>query len=368
MTSSRSFTALQTPLCDLLGLHLPLLKAPMAGGADTVELVAAVSNAGGLGVLGALAMSPDDLRTAIRAIRALTDRPFGVNIIAHRPDAHDGDVTAAQRFFDRFRQELGVAPGETAVSLPPPMVSGQLKVVCEEGVAVLNTMGDPTGLVEPAHAAGIKVAPFVTTVAEARRAVALGADIVIAQGMEAGGLRGTFHLEPGNEPNLIGTLALVPQVVDAVTVPVVAAGGIMDGRGVLAALALGATGAMLGTRFSLAQESGVTASWRAALRAADETDVVINRIANGRPSRSLRNRLVTEFAESGVPPLPFPFQFLAAADIHRAAQEQDRAELTYLAAGQGVRLAKDNQTAAEIIAELVAGAEHALDRLRGTPA
>jgi nitronate monooxygenase len=155
-------------------------------------------------------------------------------------------------------------------------------------------------------------------------------------------------------------MALVPQVVDAVKVPVVAAGGIMDGRGLLAALALGAAGVMLGTRFSLARESGVTASWRAALQTADETDVVVDSIAIGRPARSLRNRLVEEYQRAGLAPLPFPRQYLIAAEVHVAAQEQDRAELTYLAAGQGVRLAKDGQPAAEIVAELVSGAESAL--------
>src|SRR5262249_15189071 len=149
----------------------PILKAPMAGGTDTVELVAAVSLAGGLGILGALMLSPEALREAIRAIRALTDRPFGVNLIGHPPEPGRGDVAAVQDHFASYRQELGLPPADGAVTVPPPFVPGQLQVVCEEAVPVLNTMGDPTGLVEPAHAAGIKVMPFVTTVAEARRAV-----------------------------------------------------------------------------------------------------------------------------------------------------------------------------------------------------
>jgi nitronate monooxygenase len=134
---------------------------------------------------------------------------------------------------------------------------------------------------------------------------------------------------------------------------------------VLAVLALGAAGAMLGTRFSVARESGVTASWRAALRAADETDAVVNAVANGRPARSLRNRLVQEYQGAGLAPLSFPHQYLVAAEIHRAAREQDRAELTYLAAGQGVRLAKDGQPAAEIVAELVAEVSARLEGMTG---
>jgi nitronate monooxygenase len=359
---------LRTPLCDLLGIDYPIVKAPMAGGTDTIDLVAAVSEAGGLGILGALMLSPDALRAAIRAIRERTDRPFGVNLIVHPPEPEAGDVEAVRRFFAPYRQELGLPEPDGEVSLPPPFVPGQLKVICEEAVPVLNTMGDPAGLVELAHAAGIKVMPFVTTVAEARRAVALGADAVVAQGAEAGGLRGTFQLGPGGEVPLVGTMALVPQVVDAVKVPVVAAGGIMDGRGLLAALALGATGVMLGTRFSVARESGATPSWRAAVRAADETEVVVNTVANGRPARSLRNRLVQDYQRAGLAPLPFPHQYLVAAEVHVAARAQDRAEFTYLAAGQGVRLANDGQPAAKIVAELVAQAEAELARLRGETA
>jgi nitronate monooxygenase len=361
--ATQSGASLRTPLCDLIEIAYPILKAPMAGGTDTVELVAAVSQAGGLGILGALMLAPDALRAAIRAIRERTDRPFGVNLIVHPPEPEQGDVPAVQAHFARYREELGLPPAAGEPVLPPPFVPGQLEVICDEAVPVLSTMGDPTGLVEPAHAAGIKVMPFVTTVAEARRAVALGADAVVAQGAEAGGLRGTFRLGSNGEVPLVGTVALVPQVVDAVKVPVVAAGGIMDGRGVLAALALGATGVMLGTRFSVAQESGVTASWRAALRAADETDVVVNAVANGRPARSLRNRLIQDYQSAGLAPLSFPHQYLVAAEIHRAARDQDRADLTYLAAGQGVRLAKDGQPAAEIVAELVAEAEACLDLL-----
>jgi nitronate monooxygenase len=358
-------TPLRTPLCELLGIDYPILKAPMAGGTDTVDLVAAVSQSGGLGILGALMLSPNALRAAILAIRERTDRPFGVNLIVHPPEPGEGDAEAVRRFFDPYRRELGLPEPDGELTLPPPFVPEQLQVIREEAVPVLNTMGDPAGLVEPAHAAGIKVMPFVTTVAEARRAVALGADAVIAQGAEAGGLRGTFQIGPGGDVPLVGTIALVPQIVDAVKVPVVAAGGIMDGRGLLAALALGASGVMLGTRFSMARESGATASWRAAIRAADETDVVVNTVANGRPARSLRNRLVQEYQRSGLSPLPFPRQYFVAAEIHLAARDQDRAELTYLAAGQGVRLAKDDQTAAEIVAELVAGAEAGFARLRG---
>lgn len=337
----------------------------MAGGTDTIELVAAVSNAGGLGIFGALLTPPDELRSAIRAIRSRTDRPFGVNVIAHRAEVTQADTTALQAVLDTLRPELGLPPGPAAVQSPPAVLAEQVRVICEEQVPVLNPMGDPVELIGPAHEAGVTVMGFVTTVAEAEAAVEAGVDVIVAQGAEAGGLRASYRLDGQGEAALIGTMALVPQVVDAVpsAVPVVVAGGIMDGRGVVAALALGASGVMLGTRFSLARESGIAPSWRARLLAARETDAVVSRTVTGRPARSIRNRLVEAQLAAGVTPLPFPFQFLAAADIHRAAAEQGNAELTYLAAGQGLPLATDGPGAADIVAELVAEAEADLARL-----
>jgi nitronate monooxygenase len=206
---------------------------------------------------------------------------------------------------------------------------------------------------------------FVTTVAEAEAAVEAGVDVIVTQGAEAGGLRGTYRLDGRGEAALVGTMALVPQVADAVpsSIPVVAAGGIMDGRGVVAALALGASGAMLGTRFSLARESGIPPSWRARLLTAKETDSVVSRTITGRPARSIRNRLVDAQLAAGITPLPFPLQFLAAADIHRAAAERGSADYTYLAAGQGLPLATDGPGAADIVAELISEAEADLTRL-----
>ena len=249
---------LYTPLCHLLDIRYPILQAPMAGGWTTPALVSEVSNAGGLGMLAAARVAPDRLREDIRAIKARTDRPFGVNFLLARPEEGKRDLATVQRFLDRFREELGLPFGTTeSPPLPPSPLTEQLEVVFEEGVPVLSTgLGDPTSLVGDAHAAGCRVTAMVTTVEEAVLVTEGGADIVVAQGAEAGGHRSTFELDPDGEVPLVGTLALVPQVVDAVDVPVVAAGGIMDGRGLVAALALGASGAQLGTRFLLARESG----------------------------------------------------------------------------------------------------------------
>ncbi len=355
---------LHTSLCDLLDIRYPIIKAPMAGGPDTPELVAAVSNAGGLGVLAATRLGPDQLRQAIRAIKVQTDHPFGVNFLLAPPEPNNQDVIAVQDFLNRFRQELQLPPGMTELILPPSPLAEQLQIVFEEQVSVLSFgLGDPSKLVASVHEAGVRVMAMVTTVEEAIRVVKGGADVVVAQGAEAGGHRSTFELGPKGEVPLVGTLALVPQIVDAVNVPVVAAGGIMDGRGLVAALALGAAGAALGTRFLVARESGAFPAWQERLLAVTEVDTLITRVFTGRPARSVRNRFIEEHQQAGAEPLAWPFQGLAAEDIYRAAQARGETDYCPLLAGQGLRLLKRGQGAAQIVAELVEEAQTALARL-----
>jgi nitronate monooxygenase len=356
---------LHTPLCDLFSTRYPILQAPMAGGWTTPALVSEVSNAGGLGMLAGSRVAPDQLREDIQAVKARTDRPFGVNFILARPEEENRDPDAIQRFLNGFREELGLPPGTTAFpALPPSPLGKQLEVVFEEGVPVLSTaLGDPTSLVDDAHAAGCRVTAMVTTVQEAVLAAEGGVDVVVAQGAEAGGHRSTFELGSDGEVPLVGTLALIPQVVDAVDIPVVAAGGIMDGRGLVAALALGAGGAQLGTRFLLARESGVFRSYRERLLAATETDTVVTRAFTGRPARGVRNRFVEEYMRSGPEPLAFPWQGMATDDIFRETQARNEGDYFLLLAGQGLRMLKGEQEAAEIVAELVDSARESLDVL-----
>jgi nitronate monooxygenase len=362
--------SLRTPLCDRLGIQFPIIKAPMGGGTDTIDLVAAVSEAGGLGILGAITLSPEELRTAIRAIRARTDRPFGVNLVVHRPQVTSvdpADVAGVQRVLDPLRAELGLPNGPTDLALYPPEVEGQFRVVCDERVPVLHFMGDPTSLVLPAREAGSTVIAFVSTVPEAHQAVALGVDIIAAHGAEAGGLRSVWSLPAGEDPPLIGSMALIPQIVDAAppSVPVVAAGGIMDGRGMLAALALGASGVMLGTRFALARESGIPAWWRLTMREATAEKAVISSAFTGRPARAITNRLSAALEAAAVPPLPYPFQFLATRDLLFAARDRAGADTGYFACGQGITMADNDEPAAEIVAGLVAEATAGIRRLEG---
>ena len=338
----------------------------MAGGWTTPELVAAVSNAGGFGVLAGARVSPESLRAHIREVKARTDKPFGVNFLLAPPEPGGGDATAVQRFLDRFREDLGLPPGGTELALPPSPLAEQLEVVFEERVPALSVaLGDPGGLVERAHAEGMIVSSMVTTVEEAVRVAEGGADVVVAQGAEAGGHRSAFEIGPGGEAPLVGTMALVPQVVDAVGAPVVAAGGISDGRGLLAALALGASGAQIGTRFLTANESGAHPAYRERLLAATEVGTAVTRAFTGRPARALRNRFLEEYEDGGPEPLAWPLQSLAAGDIYGASQAADDGDHSPLFAGQGLRMLKDGQGAAEIVADVVEEAAAVLARLGG---
>jgi nitronate monooxygenase len=367
VTSASARASLSTPLCDVLGIRYPLIQAPMAGGWTTPELVSAVSNAGGLGSLAGAGVPPQRLREDIRAVKERTDRPFAVNFLLAPPGPGSRDVAAVQRFLDGFRERLGLPPGELDLELPPFRLSEQIDVVFEERVPILSTgLGDPGDFAARAHAEGMLVVSMVTTVEEALLVAERGADVVVAQGAEAGGHRSTLELDPDEDPPLVGTLALVPQVVDAVGVPVVAAGGIADGRGLVAALALGAEGVQMGTRFLLARESGAHSAYRRRLLAASEEDTVVTRVFTGRPARGLRNRFIDEYLGAGSEPLAWPLQRAAAGDIYRASQSADDDDYSPLLAGQGLRMLKeDGLAAAEIVEGVVAGAGAVLSRLGG---
>jgi nitronate monooxygenase len=365
-SASTASPTLHTPLCDLVAIRYPIIQAPMAGGFTTPELVAAVTNAGGLGMLAGMGSPPGRLRELIGAIRDLTSGPFGVNFLIPAPSASgqgDRDGATTQRFLDRFRAELGLPPGTPDVAPPPDLLDEQLDVVCNARVPIVSfALGDPARFVERAHAAGSRVVATVTTVAEAQQVAAEGVDLIVAQGAEAGGHQSTFTPGEQGAVPLVGTLALVPQVTDAVQVPVVASGGIMDGRGIVAALALGALGAQLGTRFLLAHESGTSPAHRHALLAANETDTVMTRAFTGRVARGILNRFIAEYERAGAEPLAWPLQRAAAQDIYAAAQARGAGDYMPLWAGQGLRLATQEQGAAAIVAELVAQACAQIER------
>jgi nitronate monooxygenase len=243
-------------------------------------------------------------------------------------------------------------------------VAEQLEIVFEQNIPVVSfALGNPSAYVDRIHAHGALVFGMVTTVAEAVALEEGGVDVVVAQGAEAGGHRSTFQVRYDEEPPLVGTMVLVPCIVDAVRCPVLASGGIMDGRGLVAALALGASGVQMGTRFLAAQESGAFPGYKEKILNAQETDTVITWQFTGRPARSIRNRFIQQLDEAGTTPLPWPYQRVVAGDIYRAAVTGNKAEFSLLLAGQGAGLARPHQSATQIVTEVVAEAQQLLKEL-----
>ncbi|NIK71811.1 nitronate monooxygenase family protein [Paenibacillus sp. BK720] len=346
---------LRTPLCELFGIRYPLLLAGMAGGPSTPELTAAVSEAGGLGTLGAAYMAPEDIRSAVRRIRQLTTAPFGVNLFVNQPSDDNTRTQEVQDKLNEFRKQLGIPDSEGNAIQTPDWFEEQFNVLIEEKVPVISTAFGvlPEPQMQAAKASGSKVAAMVTTVREALIAEEKDCDAIVAQGSEAGGHRGTFGAAINPMGANIGTMALVPQIVDRVAIPVIAAGGIMDGRGLAAALMLGAQGVQLGTRFLTSIEAGTGEAYRKALLASDEESTVITNAFSGRPARGIRNGFIEQWEASGKAPLPFPTQNTATRDIRNAAGKQQKADYLSLWAGQGTRMLTAGQTARQIVEEII---------------
>lgn len=354
---------LTTPLCGLLGIRHPMILAGMAGGPTTPELVAAVSDAGGLGTFGATGMSVGQLRAAVRAARALTGAPIAVNVLLAPPRPATSDPEDLRKALEPIRAELRLPPEPPARPQPPTALE-LIEAALEEGARIVSTgLGDPTPVMPLARAAGAPVLAMVATVADARRAAAAGADVIVAQGSEAGGHRSNFELPASGLPALVGTMALVPQVVTAVNVPVVAAGGIMTGGGLVAALALGAQGVQLGTRFLRTTESGANAGYRARVGHAADTDTEIITAFSGRPARGLRNRMLDALEAAGAPSIGWPHQSAAWADVRAESDRRSTGDFGSLWAGQAAGLSGPEVGARTVLAEVLAEADAILRRL-----
>ncbi len=357
--------ALKTPLCELLGIRYPILLAGMAGGPTTPQLVAAVSAAGGLGTFGASGMSADGLREAIRTARGLTDAPLGVNVLLAPPRPATSDAAEVATALAPIRTQMGL-PEPNPASTPAGTAASALDLIAvavDEGVEVLSTgLGDPAPVVSLARPAGRPVVAMVATVADARTAVASGADAIVAQGSEAGGHRSNFTLPEAGLPPMIGSFALIPQVVAAVDVPVVAAGGIMDGAGLVAALALGAHGAQFGTRFLATAESGANPAYQRRLAEAEDTATEIITAFSGRPARGLRNGVLDALEAAGSPGVGYPRQATQWADI-RSAADRTGSDNTSLWAGQAACRVTPGVPAADVVASIMAEVQATLHRL-----
>lgn len=310
--------SLHTRLTTLLGIEHPIIQGGMAWTA-TAELVGAVSNAGGLGIIGAGHMPTDLLREQIRGAKSLTSRPFGVNLMLLTP--HIDDI---------------------------------VQMVLDEHVPVVTTgAGNPGKYMPALMEAGIKVIPIVPSVALAKRMESIGADAVIGEGMEAGGHIGELT-----------TMVLTPQLVDAVEIPVIAAGGIADGRGLVAAFALGAEGVQVGTRFMCAEECTIHPDVKAVVLKAKDRDTVVTGRSTGHPVRVLKNKLARQIMELDRENKAEEIEALGAGKLALAMRQGD-IEMGSLMAGQIAAMVNSIEPAADIIAEMISDAEAILRSLPG---
>ena len=327
-------------LLDLLRIEFPIIQAPMAG-SDSVALARAVSSSGGLGSLACALLTPETIRDSVSAIRDGMTRPINLNFFCHVMQAPDaGTVDRWKSFLRPHYQRWGLdIDSVPAARLRLPFDSETCALVEDlkpEVVSFHFGLPDP-GLLDRLKARGIKILCSATSVAEAKWLESGGCDAIIAQGMEAGGHRGMF-LE-SSIATQTGLFALLPQVADAVSVPVIAAGGIADARGIVAAFALGASGVQLGTAYLLCPEANVSRLYRTALEQVADNGTVLTNLFSGRPARGILNRYISDagLMSSAVP--PFPYAATLVAPLRTASEKAESTDYMQMWAGQAAKLA-----------------------------
>jgi enoyl-[acyl-carrier protein] reductase II len=314
---------LRTPICDLFDIDVPIFLAGM-GGVAFAEVCAAVSEAGGYGTLGMVGMEPKEIRKEMREVRRLTARPFGVDLLAAIPD----QVLAA------------------------------IDVIIEEGASsFIAGLGVPEPVIEKCHGAGVKVISICGKVSHAVQAEQAGCDVVVAQGTEGGGHTGQ-----------VAGMALIPQIVDAVRIPVLGAGAIVDGRGLAAALAFGAQGVWMGTRFVASQEARAAENYKKRITEIGSADTIVTRCYSGKPMRVIRNPYAEDWERRGEDPEPFPQQLIDSAEagllgaLTGDTRDSDPTRAC-MPAGQGAGSVRDIASCAEIIERLLAEARETIEYL-----
>ncbi|WP_438346138.1 NAD(P)H-dependent flavin oxidoreductase [Methylorubrum populi] len=344
----------ETGFVRRIGIVHPIIQAPMVG--PKAPLAAAVSAAGGLGSLGCAALTPDQIRAEVGAIRAVTAAPFNLNFFCHEPTAPDPAREAAWRTaLAPYYAELGLDPtAPVAMANRAPFDAAMAEVVEELRPRVVSFHFGlpPEPLLRRVREAGCLILSSATTVREARWLAERGVDAVIAQGAEAGGHRGMFLTDA--VASQIGTIALVPQIADAVAVPVIAAGGIGDARGVAAAFALGASAVQVGTAYLRCPEAGLSAPYRAALSMARDEDTALTNVLTGRPARGLLTRVVQELGPISAIAPAFPGAAVALQPLRTAAEAQGSGDFSPLWSGQAVGLSRE-RPAAELTRLLAGG-------------
>ncbi|MDQ0317321.1 NAD(P)H-dependent flavin oxidoreductase [Amorphus orientalis] len=349
-------------LTERLGIELPIVQAPMAG-ANGAAMAIAVSSAGGLGSLPGALLTPEQIRSGIAEIRAATDKPFNLNFFCHRP------VTPEQAALERWKARLVPYYQEFGIDPETPVSASNRAPFDEGGAALVEELRPPVvsfhfglpdaALLSRVKATGAFVLSSATTVGEAKWLEAHGADAVIAQGAEAGGHRGIFLTDDvAQQP---GTIALVPQVVDAVSIPVIAAGGISDPRGVAAAFLLGASAVQVGTAYLFTPQATITDMHRDALGAAEAGDTALTNVFSGRPARGIVNRVMREVGPLAPEASPFPTAGGALAPLKKAAEAQGSGDFSSLWSGQGMAVARQAD-AGDVTRSLADGAARLLNR------
>ncbi|MGZ3451972.1 MAG: NAD(P)H-dependent flavin oxidoreductase [Polyangiales bacterium] len=329
-------------ILQLFGIQLPILQAPMAGSTGS-EMAIAVSEAGGLGSLPCAVLSIDQMRAELATIRGRTSRPINLNFFCHVEPPVDPEREAAwQRRAEVHHVELGIDP--RAIGPAPnraPFDAKACAIVEEFRPEVVSFhFGFPSEeLLARVKHAGAKIVSSATTVTEARWLEAHGCDAIVAQGFEAGGHRGMFLDE--RVETQVGTFALVPQIVDAVKVPVIAAGAIADARGIAAAFALGASAVQIGTAYLFCPEAKISSAHRAALRSTRDDESVITNVFTGRPARGIVNRWIREVGPMAKDAPAFPRAAAAVAPLRAAAEAKGSGEFSPLWSGQAARLSRE---------------------------
>jgi nitronate monooxygenase len=325
---------------DLFRIELPIIQAPMAG-FSPVKMTIAVAEAGGLGSLPCASLSADQTRVAFEAFRSATARPLNANFFCHSTPSPDiASETTWRNKLAHYYVELGLDPSmplPAATRLPFNDAACSLVEEFKPEVVSFHFGVPDDGLLARVKATGAKVISSATTVAEARWLEARGCDAIIAMGLEAGGHRGNFL--SNDMSRQVGTFALVPQIADAVKVPVIAAGGIADGRGIAAALALGASAVQIGTAYLFSSEAELSAAHRQALAAATDEDTQITNLFTGRPARGIVNRLMREVGPLSADAPPFPMASTALSPLKAAAELRGAGDFSNLWSGQAARLA-----------------------------
>ena len=344
--------------CTRFGLEVPILLGPMAG-ACPPSLSIAVAKGGGLGACGALLMPPAAIHAWVAEFRAATDRPFQLNVWI--PDPKPARDPAHETRLREFLAAWGPPVPPQAGDATPPDFNAQCEAFLDAAPPIVSSV---MGLYPPEYVARLKakgIAWFanISTVAEARMAEAAGADVVVAQGMEAGGHRGCFDSENA-EAEMVGLFALIPAVVDAVRIPVVATGGIADARGIAAALTLGAAAAQIGTGFLRCPEAKIATAWADAIGSAAPEGTRVSRVFSGRAGRSIATAYVRAAAEAGAPaPAPYPVQRGLTAPMRDAGTKADDIARIQAWAGQSAALARA-EPAGVLVRSLWAGAQDML--------